>query len=269
MYNKKVIVFNETGTLKDRHNMLDMLKTKSINNLPKSIIVLTKKNKDQLVEILHNAYPIAKPDTSLYYHYTPKYVLSAKDFEEYTVRWIHQYVYEHQVMPITPELEKDLQQTVLYSNYTLYRGLKWLGRKSKMEKAKQFINDILQSKLYDVGDTMEIKIKEHSSWTTDLSVAKAFAFTNFGYGIVLKAKVKSERVFADFRYTFSNNELKEQELILKPGNFKVEIVELQNDGQPVKSMKDWVKRYYSDDQEFANIQDYLLEHDINPSSQQK
>lgn len=119
---------------------------------------------------------------------------------------------------ISIELEKELKKTVEKDNYTLYRGI---------YLTEEYGSELLyhMGLTYPQIGTFNLVLKDLTSWTLNRDEAQDFADIVGYTGLVLKTEVSSKHVLADL--TVFNNW--EQEVILKPGKYKIEIIEIVNE----------------------------------------
>ncbi len=125
------------------------------------------------------------------------------------------------------EIEQELKLTVTESKYTIYRGLSW---NLKHNTIKVFLESIKYT-LYTIGDSMLLNVPNMTSWSKKEKIANAFA-TRDDYGILLKMTTESKNVLCDISGF-------EDEMIILPNTYKVEIVKLYKNKKQITNMKEW------------------------------
>ena len=187
-------------------------------------------------------------------------------FKKETINFMLSWVYSSHVLRHnyhfykTLGIERDLQKTVENKNYVLYRGLSW-GSNDK-QWLINFANSFGTHKMYSVGDYLNLKIENLSSWSTDKYIASGFT-RNENFSILLKLTINSKNVLVDIGnfYKAIKNSIKkvrillgvetlmntQKEIILKPGSYKLQIEELRNNSLNINSMEEWGKEVSTDD----------------------
>ena len=176
----------------------------------------------------------------------------------------------------TVGIESDLQKSVENKEYVMYRGLVW--RSDNKYWLSHFANSFGTRKMFSSGDYLNLKIENSSSWSVDKQVALNFIHSEKNnFSILLKLTTNSKNVLVDVENFYKIIEkylqktkilqknpklLKsieflqktagkenlmtiEQEIVLKPGNYKVKIEELFLDSLNIKSMEEWGKEVYT------------------------
>jgi len=150
------------------------------------------------------------------------------------------------VKTLTIDAEKELNKSVLKKEYTVYRTV-YFDNQSKFSKI--LMDSFEYGKLYNKNDYIKLKLDKYTSWTTSLNIAKDFIKEHSAYTfhIIFKMKVESKDIksylLADItNYSkMFNYELqyKEDEVILYPGTYKIQIHSLYKKGKEVNSMLDF------------------------------
>lgn len=133
------------------------------------------------------------------------------------------------------DIEKDMKKTITQKNYTLFRGMSW-GVK-EIDNIKIWFNDVMYGKLYKVGDIMTLTIPDISSWSVSKEIGNSFSHSAdyHMFGITLKLNVDSSNILVDM----SELNKIEQEVLLKPGIYKCQIVNLIYYKTQINSMDQW------------------------------
>lgn len=116
------------------------------------------------------------------------------------------------------ETEKELRKTITKKTYTLYRGVYLTPKYGS-------------SLLYQLGlsepklGTYNLPLEDLTSWTLSSEEAREFADVNGYTGLIFKVQVSSSFVLADL----SDFNTWEKEVILKPGVYRVKIMDILNE----------------------------------------
>lgn len=143
------------------------------------------------------------------------------------------------VKTLTIDTEKELNKSVFKKDYIIYRTVYF-------DAGNKFSKILMESKsLYNKNDNIELKLNLYTSWTTDLNIAEEFIEEHSAYTfhIIFKMKVESSYLLADitnyskmFNYTL---QYLEDEVILYPGTYKMQIHSLYKNGEEINSMLDF------------------------------
>lgn len=150
------------------------------------------------------------------------------------------------VKTLTINAEKELNKSVLKKHYILYRTV-YFDAGNKFSKI--LMDSFEYGKLYNKADNIKLKLHTYTSWTTDLNIAEEFIeeHSAYTYHIIFKMKIESKDVksyiLADitnyskiFNYSL---QYIEDEIILNPGTYKMQIYSLYKNGEEVDSMLDF------------------------------
>lgn len=147
---------------------------------------------------------------------------------------------ERNLIPIlTIDAEKQLNNSVLNKNYKIYRTVYF----DPSNKFSQILIDSLEyGKFYNKNDYIKLKLHTYTSWTTNLNIAKNFIdeHSKYKYHIIFKMNINKQFLLADinnyskmFNYSL---QYKEDEVIVYPGKYKMQIYSLYKDNKEVDSM---------------------------------
>ena len=149
---------------------------------------------------------------------------------------------------VDDEITTELSKTVQDSTYTLYRGWKFGDHESMYEKMGFHYHDMV------VGKKLKLKVEKLRSWTKSKEVAEKFTNPKYdsinervhsdheldemgfdhgellGLSVLIQVRVNAKDVFADLTNVparFLTHAHEEQEVILKAGEYTVEIIDVQ------------------------------------------
>ena len=116
--------------------------------------------------------------------------------EDWVRRWISNSKSLNKYNDLPMDIERNLRKSVGSEMYTLYRGLTWSTKNSKLKDWEVSSDRIKEHNFF------RINLSALSSWTTKLSVAATFATHDLlsdgsDIGIILKANIPSSKVIAD------------------------------------------------------------------------
>jgi hypothetical protein len=121
----------------------------------------------------------------------------------------------------------------------LYRGM---FKGAGYDSFQEFLDEIFQNK--KEGDRVDIKFDRFSSWTSNLEVAKDFAY-GMGYdngGVVVSIIAQPKNVLVDVDKTIEKQQRGEirgeDEFILYPNLYKVKIEEIRQPTKPFYTPQD-------------------------------
>jgi hypothetical protein len=154
-----------------------------------------------------------------------------------------------------PEVVEDLAQTVNNSQYTLYRGFKFHDKDEFLDKMKKPFEKIKK------GMSFNINSSTPQSWTTNIEQGKKFStpswnsmahepFTDddyddaeifegdlIGIGMLVQCTFEPSMILADLnnapRWALAYS-TKENEVIVKPGKYKVKILNIIEEKRPIQ-----------------------------------
>lgn len=152
----------------------------------------------------------------------PKKLQLQKDSFEWIGEWVRNSKSHEQYMHLPVEYEQYFVKSK--GEYIIYRGLTF----SKDYLLKHFskFHDNLDFAKKSISSTINLKLNKLTSWSTNPEVAEFFG--NGGddtVGLVLRLTTNSRYVLVDVNKTIGKDhgDSYEDEVIMKPGNYKVEV----------------------------------------------
>lgn len=142
-----------------------------------------------------------------------------------SLEWLYEWEYnsdgKKNYMDLPINIEKYFKKK--NKNITIYRGLKMNDDFIK-DYLLQF-NDNINFEKYKLHSRIKLNLRDLTSWSTNIDIAKIFTIKK-DYGILLQASVNPKDILVDIDLTLNDDRL--QEIILKPGLYDVEIIDIIN-----------------------------------------